>query len=117
MHRFKDEIITETKQQLQGGKGSVTLRHFLNKEDACGTGRLFAVSTINPGNSIGYHRHEGEFEVYYILQGIAKIVEDSETYLLHEGEMMQCKSGSSHSIESVGTEPLRHLALILTVRG
>lgn len=96
-----------------GGKGKIESRNFLEIADAAGSGRKFAVNTIQPGDSLGYHAHNGEFEVYYILEGTAKIVEDGQEYLLYKGDMMQCKSGSSHSIENVGTTPLEHLALII----
>ena len=101
---------------LQNGKGTIEKRTFLENEDAAGAGRLFAIMTIQPGDSIGYHSHQNEYEVYYILKGRAKIVDDGETYELEEGDMMQCKSGSSHSIENVGEGPLEHLALILSGR-
>lgn len=111
----KDQAVT-IKHELQNGKGDILCRTILPQEDAAGSGRLFAVMSIKPGDSIGYHRHEGEFEVYYILKGSAKIVEDGKAYILCEGDMMQCKSGSSHSIENIGIETLEHLALIIKNR-
>ena len=113
MHLKKEDQLTAIKHELQNGKGNILCRTILPQEEAAGSGRLFAVMTIQPGDSIGYHRHEGEFEVYYILKGTAKIIENGQEYFLNEGDMMQCKSGSSHSIENIGKEVLEHLALIL----
>ena len=115
MKQYKADRKWEIKNQMLGGVGSLEMRHFLNKEDAYGAGRLFAVNTLHQGASIGYHQHDGEYEVYLILEGTARIVEDGEVYLLNEGDMMQCADGSSHSIENVGCTPLRFLALILNV--
>lgn len=115
MKQLKAERKLEIKPQMLGGKGQLEIHHFLNKEDAYGAGRLFAVNTLAPGSSIGYHKHEREYEVYFILEGKAEIVEDGETYFLEPGDMMQCRDGSGHSIENVGDTPLRFLALILNV--
>ncbi len=113
MYTRKNDQPVAIRSALMGGKGDILCRSFLSNEDAAGTGRMFAVNTIQPGDSIGYHSHQGEFEVYYILKGTAQVVEDGKRYTLYEGDMMQCKSGSSHSIENIGSEPLEHLALIL----
>ena len=115
MRILKDEQLVEVRNHMAGGAGSVTLNHFLSKEEAYTAGRLFAVNTLLPGCSIGYHKHTGEFEIYYILEGTAEITEDGEIYELHEGDMMQCKDGSSHGIANKSHEPLRFLALILNV--
>lgn len=116
MYKRKDEQTVVVRSNMMGGKGDIQIRNFLMQEDAAGAGRLFSINTIQPGDSIGYHAHKDEFEVYVVLKGVAKIVDDGEEYLLYEGDMMQCKSGSSHSIENVGTEPLEHLALIIFCR-
>ena len=113
MYIKKEDQAATVRQTVMGGKGEILSRIFLDPKDAAGAGRLFAVNTIAPGCSIGYHSHEGEFEVYYILSGTAKIVDEGEEYLLHAGDMMQCKSGHAHSIENAGEAPLEHIALIL----
>ncbi len=105
----------EIRTDMMGGKGQVELQHVLEKEDAYGAGRNFTINTLAPGCSIGYHQHKGEFEVYYVLEGVGQVVDDGEIYLLRQGDMMQCRDGGSHSIENVGEEPLRVLALILNV--
>ena len=98
---------------VQNGKGLIHIKDLTDKEGLYGHGRMFSHVTVDPGCSIGYHSHEGEFEVYYILSGTAKIVDEGEEYLLHAGDMMQCKSGHAHSIENAGETPLEHIALIL----
>lgn len=98
---------------VQGGEGIICRRQFLSKEDACGAGRLFAVFTLEPGDSIGYHQHQGEYELYYILKGQAKVMDNDKEVILEEGDMMQCKDGDSHCIQAIGDESLEFMALIL----
>ncbi len=113
MHLRKEEMNVNVLEHLKEGKGSVEMRNFLPIEDAEGSGRTFSIATLKPGCSIGYHKHENEFEIYLVLKGQATIVEDGVTYTMKEGDMMQCKSGSSHSIENCTNEDLQFLALIL----
>ena len=112
----KEDQPVELLTRVQGGEGIICRRQFLRAEDSCGTGRLFAVFTLSPGDSIGYHRHTGEFELYYILKGTAKVRDNDREVILEEGDMMQCRDGDSHSIEAVGEEPLELLAEILFVK-
>ena len=111
----KDQL-EEVRPKMAGGEGECTVHHILPADCAYGSGRLFAVNTLQPGNSIGYHKHQGEYEVYYILEGVGHVVEDGEEYDLAAGDMMQCRDGSSHSIEYRSDKPLRFLALIINVR-
>lgn len=98
---------------LKGGKDTVRLIHFLEPENACGTGRLFGISIIPPGGSIGYHTHTGDFEQYYILKGTARIVHNGVEDQLGPGDAMLCREGQSHSIENIGDIDLEYVAMIL----
>lgn len=98
---------------LKGGKDTVRLIHFLEPENACGTGRLFGVSIIPPGGSVGYHQHVGDFEQYYILKGTARVVHNGVEDRLGPGDAMLCREGESHSIENIGETDLEYIAIIL----
>ena len=104
---------TEVSSRLRGGEGDCTLLHFLTADLAAGAGRLFAVNTLEPGCSIGYHKHQGDFEVYYILEGTAHITDDGEEYDLSAGDVMLCQEGHSHGVANRGDTTLRFLAAIL----
>ena len=107
---------TEVCSRLKEGEGECGLRHILPAELAAGAGRLFAVNTLEPGCSIGCHTHQGDFEVYYILEGVAHIIDDGEEYDLVPGDAMLCQEGHSHGIANRGDAPLRFLATILYVQ-
>jgi len=109
----KDDQEAVYKPHLQNGEGAPLCRTILPKEEAAGSGRLFAVFTLQPGESIGYHTHEGEFEIYYVIRGTGTVTENGEVYELRPGDMAQCKNGSSHGIRNAGNEELEFLAVIL----
>jgi mannose-6-phosphate isomerase-like protein (cupin superfamily) len=98
---------------LKGGRETVRIINILESETLFGTGRLFGVSIIPPGGSIGRHTHEGEFETYYILKGSARVNDNGVLYDLGPGDMTQCKNGDFHSIENTGDVDLEYLAVIL----
>lgn len=110
--RQQDIAVTE-QAALFGGTGVLKNSHFLRKEDCCDSGRLFARSTLAKGHSIGQHTHKGEFEVYYILSGTAKVCDNGEFHELGAGDALLTKNGEYHSIENVGEDDLQYVALIL----
>ncbi len=114
MIKRNHELKRVVNKEFLGGKGEVRLEHFLDKEDACGTGRLFAKSILSPGSSIGFHVHEGDFENYYILKGKAMVTEDDGSHhFLEPGDVIFTANGCGHAIENVGDEDLEYIALIL----
>ena len=98
---------------LKGGEGTVKILNILEKEELYGLGRLFGVSIIPPGASIGQHTHEGDFETYYILKGRARVNDNGKVAELGPGDMTQCRDGHFHSIENAGDADLEYLAVIL----
>lgn len=99
--------------EMRGGKGTVAMTHFLEQADSQGAGRLFVYTVMPPGSSIGKHIHEGEYEVYYILEGVAHVMDNDEPGILEPGDCMICKDGDTHSIENRGDADLKAIFLIL----
>ena len=97
------------------GKGEVTGTTVLPPEPSafCGHGHLFNHVTIKPGNSLGDHRHEGEFEVYYFLKGEGIYNDNGTDVPVRAGDVAICKDGEVHGLKSTGTEDLEMIALIL----
>lgn len=101
---------------LKGGRETTRVIDILTKEEMMGAGRLFGVSIIPPGGSIGYHQHNGDFEVYYILKGKARVNLEGVIAELNPGDMTRCADGESHSIENIGDTDLEYIAAILYTR-
>ena len=113
MIRTEKEMGINHYEHMRGGILSVSAVKFLEAADSYGAGSFFGKAAIPPGGSIGYHEHKGEFEIYYILEGTAKVNDDGKEAVLHPGDMMQCRDGSSHSIENIGDKDLVFLAMVL----
>lgn len=112
MIKRSNSMESEFKEQEQGGRGSVEIRHIYKPGELQGNARLCAVIRINPGCSIGYHKHIGEEEIFYVTRGEALIVDDGVKEVIGTGDSHIIKSGSYHSIENIGIELLEVMALI-----
>ena len=117
MVKRNKDLSIKPEPNLKGGKGTVKIVNILEKEEMNGLGRLFAISIIPPGGSIGWHKHEGDFETYYILKGRAQVNDNGTVAELGPGDMTQCGDGQFHSIENIGDVDLEYLAVILYTGG
>ena len=100
-------------ENLRGGKGVLKLVHILEQADAYDKGRLFGRMIVPVGASVGYHQHEGNFELYYILKGEARVNDNGQESTMGAGDMMLCKDGDYHSIENIGDTDLEFIAMVL----
>jgi mannose-6-phosphate isomerase-like protein (cupin superfamily) len=67
---------------------------------------------LEPGASIGYHKHETNSETIYVLSGQGKmLVEDGEEHL-GAGSCHYCPKGGSHSFINDGQEDLHFFAVV-----
>ena len=81
-----------------------------------GRADLFAIVTLEPGQSIGEHPHSANGEAYVVLTGALTVTEDGETRILNPGDAEFCADGHTHSISNHTDEPATFLALIMADR-
>jgi len=96
-----------------GGKGEVVTTHLLEGDLFQGKGRVFAHTVLKPGCSIGLHKHEGDFETYYILTGEGMYNDNGTLVPVKAGDVLYTADGESHGLENTGTTDLEYIALIL----
>lgn len=113
MIRRAEEMENEIKTSMRGGKGDINLTHILGSDELAGKGRLFSKITIKPGMSIGSHKHEGEFEAFYVIKGEGMFDDNGTKTKLCTGDLAVTGEGKSHAIENIGDVDLELIALIL----
>ena len=113
MIRRSNEMREERIHELKGGRGTLTLFHILEKDELSGKGRLCAREIIAPGNSVGFHKHEGDFELYYVLEGKGLLNDNGFETTIRRGDVVRTGHGESHSIENVGDKDLELITIIL----
>ncbi|MCL2618445.1 MAG: cupin domain-containing protein [Defluviitaleaceae bacterium] len=114
MFKTTSQYRTESTEGRYGGKGVAVVSHVMEKTELLANCRLFARIRLDPGCSIGWHTHDQEEEVYYILSGEAVVNDDGVIRTVYPGDSVYTGNGGSHSIENQGSEPMEFLGVILT---
>ena len=69
-------------------------------------------ATLQPGASIGEHKHEGNCEMIFIIKGCGTIIDDGVATPIAAGQCTYCPNGHSHSLINTGTEVLEFYAAV-----
>jgi len=104
----------EPTEKARGGVGITIFDHILEKTEMLTNCRMFTKITLEQGASIGYHKHEKEEDIYYIITGVATVCDNGETRTVYPGEVVYTGDGGSHSIANDGEVPLEFVSIILT---
>ena len=112
MYASKVDMLREEKKNMRGGSGSILLDTFdAPNPKNC---RLIAVITVEPGCSIGSHAHDGETEIFYVLEGQLQADDNGTDVTLYTGDALYTGGGASHSVKNVKNQPAKMLAVIIT---
>ncbi len=100
------KIKEERLPNFKGGDGDFIARI---REDDLGK---IIFGRLEPGCSIGYHSHDIDSEIIYILSGKAFFRYDHETEIVGAGECHCCPKGHSHAMINKGTEDIVFFAAV-----
>jgi len=101
----------EVREQMRGGDGKVKLTKLC--EPLPNKVRVFSTISLGPGDSIGFHVHEGESELFYFAQGKARVQDNDETFEVNAGDAMATYSGNGHSVKNIGSDELLLVAVVI----
>jgi len=115
MIRKATECKKEYRENMRGGNGTVEITNFATPEELNDKGRLFAKITLKPGCGIGYHVHEKDSELFYLIKGEVVYSDNGEECVLHAGDVMVCPAGTGHSVANNGEEDAELCAVIVYI--
>ena len=107
------DFTKEYRENMRGGDGTVEITGFATPEELNNKGRLFANITLKPGCSIGFHVHEKDSELFYLIKGEAVYNDNGEEYTVSAGDVMVCPAGTGHAIANKGEEVVELCAVIV----
>ncbi len=113
MIRKAEECVKEYREHMRDGAGTVEITNLGTPAELNDKGRLFARITLNPGCSIGYHVHEKDSELFYILKGTAEYSDNGEIKTVSAGDVTVCPAGTGHSIANHTDEVVELVAVIV----
>jgi len=113
MIRKSNEMQSEVRNDMRGGKGAVTIRHYFKQEEIKAKCRLCSKLTLPPGASIGMHKHETEDELFIIESGKGIVDTGREKIKVDAGDAVLTGNGEEHALINAGNEPLEVIAIIM----
>lgn len=113
MVKKKSDLKINEIEGLKGGIGRLKMIEILTAAELKDEGKLFSRVILEKGSSIGFHKHENDFEVYYILKGNGKVQETNGAYLVDEGDVVYTSHGEEHSLINIGENELEMIAVII----
>ena len=115
MIRRKNEYTVDIREEMRGGNGKVKIEHLWDeKNELKGKTRLMAKITLEPGCGIGFHNHDDEEEIFYIIKGTAQAEDNGETVILNAGDTILTGNGAGHSIKCIRDKAVEMTAVIVS---
>ncbi|UDQ98918.1 cupin domain-containing protein [Lentisphaerota bacterium WC36G] len=115
MFKKNTDYISMLKNGVQGGKGEVKIEPlWLPNDELKSNIKFLARVTIPQGASIGFHQHDNEEEIYYILSGEGVAKDNNDEHKVCVGDSILTRCGEKHSISCTSKEPLVMTATIVT---
>jgi len=113
MIRKSADMKEEVRENMRGGAGAVTIRHYFDKSEITAKTRLCSKLILPPGAGIGTHTHEGEDEIYLIVRGRGLLDDGKTKTQVSVGDAVLTGKGESHAISNNGDEDLEIIAIIM----
>lgn len=114
IYRKAKDIIPTPIEHCMGGEGTVMMEKLLiAPKEMLGKGRAYVRHTLNPGVSIGIHKHEKEMETMVVVSGKGIHIINGEIQHLEKGDIIGAMPGDTHQIACDGNEPLVVIAQVL----
>ena len=108
-----DKAVKIISEKPRGGKGIIINNRYLDSFEIDNNLQGFYVNELEPAGEIGNHMHEGEEEIYYILEGNGIILDNGEKIPIEKGDVIYTKSGESHGMINNGDKTLKFIGFIV----
>ena len=104
---------TFVREHAFGGAGSLTNRVVATEATMYGKNRLFNPGYLKKGDEVGWHVHNGDGEIYYILAGEGDFNDNGTVVKVRAGDVCWTPDGEGHSLVCTSDEPLEMIALVV----
>ena len=91
-YRFKDI----------GGEIVKSDDRYIVKDNKTLNNLVVSSTELNPGKETSGHRHEGQEEVYFFVQGTGIMIVDEERFRVNQGDIILIPDGAFHRVINNG---------------
>lgn len=105
----KGELKTWDREKVGGGKGTLFGKFAITRNEAVAGQDFMELGwvTLQPGDSIGFHKHDKNECTYVIAAGEGVFTDTAgKKTSVRAGDITVAFKGQSHALENTGTEPL-----------
>ncbi|MDI3383849.1 cupin domain-containing protein [Xenophilus aerolatus] len=105
----KESLIKADKKEAGGGKGTLVGDYAFTRDKATKDQAIKEISwlTLQPGDSIGYHKHITNEDTYVIVSGTGTFKDkDGKDVPVKPGDVTIVRKGESHGLANTGSVPL-----------
>ena len=93
-------------ESCHGGRGLIRMSRVLDGAKLESYCDFVDYAVIDPGGSIGIHRHEENEEIYLILEGTGRMTVNGEAFPVKTGDVVLNRRHWSHGLENDSAEKL-----------
>ena len=105
----QESLLKIDKKEAAGGHGTLFGAYAFTRDKALKDQAIKEISwlTLQPGDSIGYHKHITNEDTYIIVSGQGMFKDkDGKDYAVKAGDVTIVRKGESHGMVNTGKEPL-----------
>ena len=113
MNKLFSELAKVQMDKLRGGEGHVIRQAIFSEEETLGKTMLCAIQTVPPGSSIGVHSHDPDAEIFHVLSGTIRVIDNGVEKDLVAGDSNFSGKGSSHGVVNVSNEDAVMLCIVI----
>ena len=107
-----EDLSVRIEEHFKGGDGEVFVKDLTAGKKPANV-RICNEMVLLKNCSIGYHTHEGDSEIIYILSGEGLYRDGAQESRVRAGDTLICCGGESHSLRNERKQPLKYLAFIV----
>ncbi len=96
----------DKKTEFLGGRGNFYIKSYRDNSNN------IMFDCLESGASIGYHKHETNSEIIYIVKGNGKVLYDNAEEKVKEGQCHYCPKGHFHSLINDSADKLFFFAVV-----
>ena len=110
----KDQLITLDKEKVAGGEGTLFGKFSFTRDQAAADQAIKEIGfmRLEPGASIGMHKHAANEDTYIILSGTGTFSDGTTETEVGKGDITLARAGQQHALANTGKEPLLFIDLI-----
>ena len=111
----KETLTKVDKKEAGGGKGTLSGEYAFTRDQPTKDQAIKEISwlTLQPGDSIGYHKHTTNEDTYIIVSGQGTFKDkDGRDVPVKAGDVTIVRKGESHGLANTGTVPLVFIDVI-----